>query len=150
MIKKNKLLIQISLIYLIIGFFNKIFSNDYYGYPFFFIIENCEVALMEKKINRQSSDEILKGREKYKICMNFVMSLSTTLNGRCMKEETKKNIKPEEMFTYADLSNVKSTQELINEIIEYYKQYPHFSNQIAWLHASKAISQRWPCKRFIQ
>jgi len=78
------------------------------------------------------------------------MSLSTTLNGRCMKEETKKNIKPEEMFTYADLSNVKSTQELINEIIEYYKQYPHFSNQIAWLHASKAISQRWPCKRFIQ
>ena len=36
--------------------------------------------------------------------------------------------------------------ELIDEIMSYSKKYPHFINQIAWLHASKALSQKWPCK----
>ena len=48
-------------------------------------------------------------------------------------------------MTYADLSNVHSTQDLIDEIIDYSIKNPHFTNQIAWLHASKAISQKWPC-----
>ena len=52
-------------------------------------------------------------------------------------------------MTYADLSNVKSTyKNLIDEIIELFKKNPHFNNQIAWLHASKAISQKWPCKKY--
>ena len=48
-------------------------------------------------------------------------------------------------MTFADLSNVQSTTVLINEIIDYSIKNPHFLNQIAWLHASKAISQKWPC-----
>ena len=48
-------------------------------------------------------------------------------------------------MTFADLSNVQSTTDLINEIIDYSIKNPHFLNQIAWLHASKAISQKWPC-----
>jgi len=77
--------------------------------------------------------------------MNFIMSLSTTLNSRCMSSK-KKEISPENAMTFADLSNVNSTSDLINEIIEYSNKYPHFLNQIGWLHASKAISQKWPCK----
>ena len=56
-------------------------------------------------------------------------------------------ITPEESLTYADLSKVQSTKELINEIIFYYKNNLHFENQIAWVHASKAISQKWPCRK---
>ena len=55
---------------------------------------------------------------------------------------------PEEVFTYADLSDVHSTQDLIKEVVTYAKKNSHFNNQIAWLHASKAISQKWPCKKF--
>ena len=40
--------------------------------------------------------------------MNFIMSLSTTLNQRCISLK-KKKISPESSMTYADLSNVKST-----------------------------------------
>ena len=72
------------------------------------------------------------------------MSLSTTLNQRCLTMKEKK-LSPESSMTYADLSNVKSTYELIDEIILYSERFPHFNNQIAWLHASKAISQKWPC-----
>ena len=150
MTKNNKFLLKNTLIYLIIFYINKTFSNDYMDYPFFYIVETCEVTLTRKNPRKTTPDEMLKGRERYRICMNFVMSLSTTLNGRCMEEEQKKDIKPEEMFTYADLSEVHSTQDLIDEIIEYYKKNPHFSNQIAWLHASKAISQKWPCKKLIK
>ena len=76
--------------------------------------------------------------------MNFVMALTTTLNKRCISFK-KKKISPENSMTFADLSNVQSTTDLINEIIDYSIKNPHFLNQIAWLHASKAISQKWPC-----
>ena len=48
-------------------------------------------------------------------------------------------------MTFADLSNVQSTTDIINEIIDYSIKNLTFLNQIAWLHASKAISQKWPC-----
>jgi hypothetical protein len=57
-------------------------------------------------------------------------------------------LSPEEAFTFADLSEVHSTQDLIKEVVNYAKENSHFNNQIAWLHASKAISQKWPCKKF--
>ena len=60
----------------------------------------------------------------------------------------KKKLSPEEFFTYADLSEVHTTQDLIKEVVSYAKENSHFNNQIAWLHASKAISQKWPCKKF--
>ena len=47
--------------------------------------------------------------------------------------------------TYANLEEVRSTSDIIDAIIAYSDKYPHFTNQIAWLHASKAISQKWPC-----
>ena len=37
--------------------------------------------------------------------MNFIMSLSTTLNSRCINLD-KTDLSPEENFTYADLSKV--------------------------------------------
>ena len=58
-----------------------------------------------------------------------------------------KDILPEENFTYADLSKVHTTQDLIQEVLLYSKKYPQFNNQIAWLHAAKAISQKWPCTK---
>ena len=76
--------------------------------------------------------------------MNFVMALTTTLNRRCISFK-KEKISPENAMTFADLSNVHSTTDLINEIIDYSIKNPHYLNQIAWLHASKAISQKWPC-----
>ena len=78
--------------------------------------------------------------------MNFIMALSTTLNERCMKIK-KEKISPKNSMTYADLSNIDSTNELIDEIMAYSKRFPHFDNQIAWLHASKALSQKWPCNK---
>tara|TARA_E500000178_G_C16468347_1_gene507604 strand:+ start:63 stop:263 length:201 start_codon:yes stop_codon:yes gene_type:complete len=63
-----------------------------------------------------------------------------------MSLETEK-INPEESMTYADLSDVFSTQDLIREVLLYSKNNPQFDNQIAWLHAAKAISQKWPCKK---
>ena len=54
-------------------------------------------------------------------------------------------VSPKNAMTFADLSNIQSTKDLINEIIDYSIKNPHFLNQIAWLHASKAISQKWPC-----
>ena len=49
---------------------------------------------------------------------------------------------------FNNLQNTEqSTKELINEIIFYYKNNLHFENQIAWVHASKAISQKWPCRK---
>ena len=59
----------------------------------------------------------------------------------------KTDLTPEEALTYADLSSVHTTQALIKEVISYSIKYPHFDKQIAWLHASKAISQKWPCKK---
>ncbi len=56
-----------------------------------------------------------------------------------------KDLSPEESFTYADLSKVHTTQDIIQEVLLYSKKFPQYDNQIAWLHAAKAISQKWPC-----
>ena len=57
--------------------------------------------------------------------MNFIISLSTTLNRRCISAK-KEKLSPENSMTFADLSNVKSITELINEIIEYSDKNPSF------------------------
>ena len=77
--------------------------------------------------------------------MNFIVALASTLNRRCISFKNEK-ISPKNAMTFADLSSVQSTTELINTILEYSENNPHFLNQIAWLHASKALSQKWPCK----
>ena len=114
-------------------------------YPLSYIIESCKITKQRISPEKEEQVKILEGKEKYKTCMNFVMALSTTLNKRCMTMN-KEKISPHNAMTYADLTNVNATSELINEIINYSIKYPHFANQIAWLHASKAISQKWPCK----
>ncbi|GIS24011.1 MAG: hypothetical protein CM15mP124_4910 [Alphaproteobacteria bacterium] len=110
----------------------------------FFLVDACQITQQRNNPNNFSQDEILEGREKYSTCMNFIMSLSTTLNSRCINLETT-DLSPEENFTYADLSKVHTTQDIIQEVLLYSKRFPQFDNQIAWLHASKAISQKWPC-----
>ncbi len=122
-------------------------ENNYSDYPLSFIVESCLIT-KEKTYNENFGKEkkVLENRNKYNICMNFIMSLSTTLNRRCIFSKMDE-ISPENSMTFADLSNVQSTTDLINEVIEYSNKNPHLINQIAWLHASKAISQKWPCKK---
>ena len=126
--------------------FGKLFAKNFYDYPMFFLVDACQITQQRNNPNDFSRNEILEGREKYSTCMNFIMSLSTTLNRRCIFSKMDE-ISPENSMTFADLSNVQSTSDLINEIIEYSNKNPHLINQIAWLHASKAISQKWPCKK---
>ena len=124
----------------------QLFANNFYDYPMFFLVDACQITQQRNDPNDFTQDEIIKGREKYSTCMNFIMSLSTTLNSRCINlKET--DLSPEENFTYADLSKVHTTQDLIQEVLLYSKKYPQFDNQIAWLHAAKAISQKWPCTK---
>ena len=126
---------------------NQNYANEinYSDYPLSFIIDSCLIT--KERVYNESfkKEKILENRKKYNICMNFIISLSTTLNRRCMFSQ-KDQISPENSMTFADLSSVQSITDLINEIIEYSDKNPHFINQIAWLHASKAISQKWPCK----
>ena len=124
------------------------FANNFYDYPMFFLVDSCQITQQRNNPNDFTRDEILKGREKYSTCMNFIMSLSTTLNSRCLNLQTK-DLSPEENFTYADLSKVNTTQDIIQEVLLYSKKNPQFDNQIAWLHAAKAISQKWPCKKIL-
>ena len=124
------------------------FANNFYDYPMFFLVDACQITQQRHDPNNFSQNEILKGREKYSICMNFIMSLSTTLNSRCINID-KTDLTPEENFTYADLSKVHTTQDIIQEVLLYSKKFPQFDNQIAWLHASKAISQKWPCIKHV-
>ena len=142
-IKKS---IMIIIVMLFINLMKNSYSDDFYDYPLYILVDACNITQERYDPKEVSQDEMLEGREKYRLCMNFIMSLSTTLNGRCMATN-KKNLSPEETFTFADLSEVHSTQDLIKEVIIYSKKNPHFNNQIAWLHASKAISQKWPCKK---
>ena len=121
-------------------------AEEFLDYPLSYIIEACEITKQRLSLENESEEKISKNREKYKTCMNFIMSLSTTLSERCMSAK-KEDINPENSMTYADLSILSSTQELIDEVLNYSLKYPHFNNQIAWLHASKAISQKWPCKK---
>ena len=122
----------------------QLFAQNFYDYPMFFLVDACQITQQRNNPNDFSQNEILKGREKYSTCMNFIMSLSTTLNSRCINLD-KTDLSPEENFTYADLSEVHTTQDIIQEVLLYSKKFPQFDNQIAWLHASKAISQKWPC-----
>ena len=138
-IKKSLYLLLINIILL-----GQLFANNFYDYPMFFLVDACQITQQRNNPNNFSQNEILKGREKYSTCMNFIMSLSTTLNSRCINLETT-DLSPEESFTYADLSEVHTTQDIIQEVLLYSKKFPQFDNQIAWLHASKAISQKWPC-----
>ena len=134
----------ILLIFFKIILFGQLFAENFYDYPMFFLVDACQITQQRLNPDNFSQDEILKGRKKYSTCMNFIMSLSTTLNSRCIKLEIK-NLSPEESFTYADLSKVDTTQDIIKEVLLYSKKFPQFDNQIAWLHAAKAISQKWPC-----
>ena len=135
----------ILLIFFKIILFGQLFAENFYDYPMFFLVDACQITQQRNNPNHFSQNEILKGREKYSICMNFIMSLSTTLNSRCINLE-KTDLSPEENFTYADLSEVHTTQDIIEEVLLYSKKFPQFDNEMAWLHASKAISQKWPCK----
>ena len=134
----------ILLIFFKIILFGQLFAENFYDYPMFFLVDACQITQQRNNPNHFSQNEILKGREKYSTCMNFIMSLSTTLNSRCINLD-KIHLSPEENFTYADLSEVHTTQDIIQEVLLYSKKYPQFDNQIAWLHAAKAISQKWPC-----
>ena len=120
-------------------------DNNFTDYPLSFIVESCLITKQRLFPENIEQEQFYENKKKYYTCMNFIISLSTTLNRRCISAK-KKEISPENAMTFADLSNVNSTSDLINEIIEYSNKYPHFLNQIGWLHASKAISQKWPCK----
>ena len=138
-IKNFLLLIMLNII-----LFGQLLAQSFYDYPLYFLVDACQITQQRNNPNDFSQNEILKGREKYSTCMNFIMSLSTTLNSRCINLDTT-DLSPEENFTYADLSQVHTTQDIIQEVLLYSKKFPQFDNQIAWLHASKAISQKWPC-----
>ena len=141
----NKIIEKILLLIFFIIILSKLlFANNFYDYPMFFLVDACQITQQRNNPNNFSQNEILKGREKYSTCMNFIMSLSTTLNSRCINLDIT-DLSPEENFTYADLSKVHTTQDIIQEVLLYSKKFPQFDNQIAWLHASKAISQKWPC-----
>ena len=135
---------KIFLLCIVFGSLPQANSDDFLDFPLSYIVDSCRITKQRFSPETESQADILKGRNQYKTCMNFIMSLSTTLNQRCLTMKEKK-LSPESSMTYADLSNVKSTYELIDEIILYSERFPHFNNQIAWLHASKAISQKWPC-----
>ena len=143
----NKIITKNLILTLLFIFLPKLsITNNFYDYPMFFLVDACQITQQRNNPNNFSQEEILKGREKYSTCMNFIMSLSTTLNSRCLNLEIT-DLSPEENFTYADLSKVNTTQEIIQEVLLYSKKYPQYDNQIAWLHAAKAISQKWPCKK---
>ena len=146
----NKIIKKILLlIFVIVVLFKQLFANNFYDYPMFFLVDACKITQQRYNPDNFSQDEILEGREKYSTCMNFILSLSSTLNSRCINLE-KTDLSPEENFTYADLSKVHTTQDIIQEVLLYSKKFPQFDNQIAWLHASKAISQKWPCIKNIR
>ena len=113
---------------------------DSYDYSLGYIVDSCKVTTERKKITHR--DE---GINKYRTCMNFIMALSSSLNSRCIMLE-EKSLPSKKSLLYADLSDVDSTGDLVMVVINYQKKYPHFSRQLAWVHASKALSQKWPCK----
>ena len=143
----NKIIKKIVLLLLVtVVLSGQLFANNFYDYPMFFLVDACKITQQRYNPDNFSQDEILEGREKYSTCMNFILSLSSPLNSRCINIEST-DLSPEENFTYADLSKVHTTQDIIQEVLLYSKKFPQFDNQIAWLHASKAISQKWPCKK---
>ncbi len=120
-------------------------NAEFYDYSLGHIVDACSIIQKTPNPNAKKN-EMMEGRNNYRICYNFIMSLSTTLNSRCMNSSDS-DLKPEENLTFADLSKVNSTVELVMEIINYLERNPQFINQTAWLHAAKAISQKWPCEK---
>ncbi len=135
----------ITFLILLFIFSNNVKLESFSDYPLSFIVDSCQITKQRLSPEKEGEKRVLEGRKKYKTCMNFVMALASTLNNRCITKKNEK-ISPENSMTFADLSNMRSTMDLVNEIMDYSVKYPHFLNQIAWLHASKAISQKWPCK----
>ena len=78
--------------------FGQLFAQNFYDYPMSFLVDACQITQQRHDPNDFSQNEILKGREKYSTCMNFIMSLSTTLNSRCINLDVK-DLSPEESFT---------------------------------------------------
>ena len=75
------------------------------------MVESCKI--IQKRLNpkQASEDDFLIARNKYKTCMNFIMSLSTTLNQRCISIKNEMII-PSNNITYADLSDVNLLRKL--------------------------------------
>ena len=92
-IKKNLLLI-----FVIFFLLKELFANNFYDYPMFFLVDACKITQQRYNPDNFSQDEILEGREKYSTCMNFILSLSSTLNSRCINLESR-DLSPEENFT---------------------------------------------------
>lgn len=128
--------------------FCKAYSQEYFGYTLAYIADTCSV--IKKKYNSNSSqDELMINRQKYKTCMNFTMSLVTTLNGRCasISNEIKIDIDDKNFITYADVTGVNSTTDIIETILTYIEKNPNVSEEAAWMHSSIAISKKWPCNK---
>ena len=124
---KIKILYKVlALFYFFVIFTKLLVANNFYDYPMFYLVDACKITQQRHNPNNFSQEEILEGREKYSVCMNFIMSLSTTLNSRCMNLE-EKDLLPEEQFTFADLSQVHTTQDLIQEVLLYSQKYPQFT-----------------------
>ena len=107
----NKIIRKVLISIWFISLSKLLFANNIYDYPMFFLVDACQITQQRNNPNDFTQDEIIKGREKYSTCMNFIMSLSTTLNSRCLNLDTTE-LSPEENFTYADLSKVHTTQDL--------------------------------------
>ena len=77
----NKIILKIlTLIFFLLFLSKLLFANNFYDYPMFFLVDACQITQQRYDPNNLSQSEILKGREKYSTCMNFILSLSTTLN----------------------------------------------------------------------
>ena len=79
-----QLFFRISLIAIFYINHNYAYENNYPDYPLSYIVESCQIT--KERANKDSfeKEKILENRKKYNICMNFIISLSTTLNRRCM------------------------------------------------------------------
>ena len=65
---------------LFINLMKNSYSDDFYDYPLYILVDACNITQERYDPKEVSQDEMLEGREKYRLCMNFIMSLSTTLN----------------------------------------------------------------------
>ena len=142
--KKTVLFLKYFFITFFLCNLNYVISSEYHDYSLGYIYDACEVAKESINLYKSDNENFNEGREKFRTCMNFVVSLSTTLNSRCISSVAGE-LKPKNALTYADLSEVRSTTQLIDELINYTDKNPQFINQVAWVHVSKAFSQKWPC-----
>ena len=76
--------INFLLIFLIFIVQKKVLSENFYDYPLLYLVEACKITKQRYNPEEISTEEMIIGREKYNLCMNFIMALSTTLNSRCM------------------------------------------------------------------